>query len=82
MIKEQNIKFDKLVATPEMMPELKQFARYLGPMGLMPNPKAGTLIASANLVNGIKETKSGLLEFRVDEGKHLNVPIGKISFDD
>lgn len=51
-------------------------------MGLMPNPKAGTLISSANLVNGIKETKSGLLEFRVDEGKHLNVPIGKISFDD
>lgn len=64
MIKDGNYKFDKLLATTEMMSVLKPFARTLGPKGLMPNPKAGTIIKPEELEASIKSAKAGSIEFR------------------
>ncbi|HLE30800.1 MAG TPA: 50S ribosomal protein L1 [Anaerolineales bacterium] len=72
--------FDVAVATPEMMGKVGRLGRILGPRGLMPNPKTGTVVPAADLPRVIKESKAGRVEFRVDKTGNLHVPIGKVSF--
>ncbi len=78
-IKEGWLDFDVLIATPDQMGQLGQLGRVLGPRGLMPNPKAGTV--TFNVGQAVKETKAGKIEFRVDKGGNVHVPLGKVSFD-
>lgn len=77
-IKDGWLEFDVLIATPDQMGQLGQLGRVLGPRGLMPNPKAGTV--TMNVANAVRETKAGKIEFRVDKGGNVHAPIGKISF--
>ncbi len=77
-IKEGWLDFDVLIATPDQMGQLGQLGRVLGPRGLMPNPKAGTV--TFNVGQAVKETKAGKIEFRVDKGGNVHVPLGKVSF--
>src|SRR4026208_453010 len=71
--------FDKAVATPDMMAAVGRIGKVLGPRGLMPNPKTGTV--SADIARAVKEIKAGKLEFRVDKAGIVHVPVGKASFD-
>ena len=77
-IKEGWLDFDVLIATPDQMGKLGQLGRVLGPRGLMPNPKAGTV--TMDVTKAVRETKAGKIEFRVDKAGNLQVPIGKVSF--
>jgi large subunit ribosomal protein L1 len=81
-IKEGWLEFDAAVATPEMMGKIGKsgLGKVLGPRGLMPNPKAGTVVPAGDLPRVIKELKAGRVEFRVDKTANLHVPIGKASF--
>lgn len=73
--------FDVTIATPDMMGKVGRLGRILGPRGLMPNPKAGTVVRSEDLPRVIEEAKAGRVEFRVDKTANLHVPIGKVSFE-
>lgn len=73
--------FDVSIATPDMMGKVGRLGRILGPRGLMPNPKAGTVVPAEDIPRVIEETKAGRVEFRLDKTANLHVPIGKVSFD-
>lgn len=73
--------FDVAIATPDMMGKVGRLGRILGPRGLMPNPKAGTVVPAEDLPRVIREAKAGRVEFRLDKTANLHVPIGKVSFD-
>ena len=70
--------FDVMIATPDMMGVVGKIGRVLGPKGLMPNPKSGTV--TFDVEQAVKETKAGKVEYRVDKAAIINVPIGKVSF--
>lgn len=74
--------FDKLIATPEQMQALKPLARVLGPKGLMPNVKSGTLVKQDELIDAVKLSKQGQIEFRVNEYADVMVKIGLRNFQD
>lgn len=70
--------FDVMIATPDMMGVVGKIGRVLGPKGLMPNPKSGTV--TFDVAKAVEETKAGKVEYRVDKSAIINVPIGKVSF--
>jgi len=77
-IKEGWLDFDVMIATPDQMGQIGQLGRVLGPRGLMPNPKAGTV--TFDVAKAVRESKGGKIEFRVDKGGNVHAPIGKVSF--
>lgn len=72
--------FDVAIAVPEMMSKVGRLGRVLGPRGLMPNPKAGTVVPEEDLPRVIEETKAGRVEFRTDKLANLHIPIGRVGF--
>lgn len=79
-IKSGWFEFDTVIASPDMMGELGKLGRILGPKGLMPNPKTGTVTMDIERV--VKEFKAGKVEYRTDKVGNIQVPVGKVSFDD
>jgi large subunit ribosomal protein L1 len=79
-IQEGNINFDIVIATPDMMGILGRVARILGPKGLMPNPKTGTI--TQDIAKAVKNAKGGQVNFRVDKKGNMHAGIGKVSFDE
>jgi large subunit ribosomal protein L1 len=77
-IKDNWLDFDVMIATPDQMGQVGQLGRVLGPRGLMPNPKAGTV--TFDVARAVREVKAGKIEFRVDKGGNVHAPIGKVSF--
>ena len=79
-IKSENwFDFDVIVATPDMMGEIGKIARILGPKGLMPNPKVGTV--SPDIAKAVKDIKAGKVEYRVDKEGNMHVSVARVSFD-
>lgn len=80
IVKDGWMEFDAALATPSIMKKLGRAARQLGPRGLMPNPKAGTVVQPEDLGRAVDELKAGRVEFRNDKTGNLHIPIGKASF--
>ena len=80
LIQDGFAEFDAVVATPDMMKDVGKLGKILGPRGLMPNPKTGTV--TFEVAKAVKEIKAGKVEFRVDKTAIIHVPVGKMSFDD
>jgi large subunit ribosomal protein L1 len=78
-IKGGHLDFDALISTPDMMRSVGTLGKLLGPRGLMPNPKTGTV--TLDVATAVKETKAGKVEYRVDKTGVIHVPVGKVSFD-
>lgn len=78
-IKEGKMDFDVLITSPELIRELAPVAKQLGPKGLMPSPKAGTV--TTNIAQAVEETKKGKIEFRLDKTGNIHALVGKVSFD-
>lgn len=77
-LEKEELNFDVLVTSPQFMPKLGKFARLLGPRGLMPNPKSGTV--AVDVAKAVKEAKAGKVEYRVDKQAVVHLSIGKVSF--
>ncbi len=77
-VKDGWLDFDVMIATPDQMGQVGQLGRVLGPRGLMPNPKAGTV--TFDVARAVSEVKAGKIEFRVDKSGNVHAPIGKVSF--
>ena len=75
------LEFDVSIATPDMMPKVAKLGRILGRRGLMPNPKAGTIVPPQDLPRVVNEAHKGRTEFRLDRTAVIHLPIGKVSFD-
>ncbi|MBS1249940.1 MAG: 50S ribosomal protein L1 [Chloroflexi bacterium] len=75
------LEFDVAIATPPMMGKVGRLGRVLGPRGLMPNPKAGTMVPGDDIPRVIEESKAGRVEYRVDRTSNIHAPIGKVSFE-
>ena len=71
---------DVIIATPDLMGEVGKLGRILGPKGLMPNPKSGTV--TFDVAKAVKDVKAGKIEYRVDKGSNIHVPVGKLSFEE
>lgn len=82
ILKENYLDFEATLATPGMMPKVGRLGRILGTRGLMPNPKAGTVVQAGDLARAVQELKAGRVEFRNDKTGNVHVPVGKASFDD
>jgi large subunit ribosomal protein L1 len=78
-INEGWFEFDVAIATPDMMGDVGKLGRILGPRGLMPNPKLGTV--TFDVAKAVKDAKAGKIEYRVDKGANIHVPVGKLAFD-
>ncbi|MCZ6766917.1 MAG: 50S ribosomal protein L1 [bacterium] len=79
-LKEGWMDVDVIVATPDIMGEVGKLGKILGPKGLMPNPKSGTV--TFDIAKAVKDVKAGKIEYRVDKGANIHVPVGKMSFDE
>ena len=79
LLDKEKLDFDVLISTPQYMPKLGKYARLLGPKGLMPNPKAGTV--TNDIEKAVQEAKAGKIEYRVDKQGIVHVGVGKVSFD-
>ena len=77
--REDEINFDKLIATPTMMSKMGKLGKILGPKGLMPNPKTGTV--TPDVATAVKNVKGGQVNFRVDKKGNIHAGLGKVSFD-
>ncbi len=78
--KEQWFDFDVIIATPDMMPQLGRIGKILGPKGLMPNPKTGTVTPTPE--KAVEDVKKGMVEYRADQYGNIHVMVGKVSFDE
>ena len=79
LVKSGKLDFDRVIATPDMMPKIGQVARILGPRGLMPNPKLGTV--TLDIAKAVKDAKAGQVEYKVEKTGIIHVGVGKLSFD-
>ena len=80
-IQEGWLEFDVAIATPDMMPKVTKLGKILGRRGLMPNPKAGTVVQQDDIPRVIDESRKGRVEFRLDRTANIHLPIGKVSFE-
>jgi large subunit ribosomal protein L1 len=79
-LREGWLEVDTIIATPDLMGEVGKLGKILGPKGMMPNPKSGTV--TFEVAKAVKDAKAGKIEYRVDKGSNIHVPVGKMSFDE